>query len=95
MPARAFPRQGCRRPTPRLCEAGAGRLKHVSSVARPARRYGRRPELAESMSLRGLTCSSTDQTVSVYSAPLHIRRAGPQQANAEVLCRRRRRRNNC
>jgi hypothetical protein len=53
MPAHSFSRQGRCRPTWRFCAAGARRLIHVSSMARLARRYGQRLEIAEGTSLRG------------------------------------------
>jgi hypothetical protein len=46
-----FTLQGRRRPTPMFSATGAGRLKHASAVARPARRYGQRIELVETTEL--------------------------------------------
>jgi hypothetical protein len=79
------PGKGRWRPTWRLCAAGAERLKHVLSVARPARRYGHRILMSEGISLRWLTYHSADKNVNIYSFPLCICRAGPPQACAEIF----------
>jgi hypothetical protein len=63
--------QGRPRPTPKLCSAGTGRLKHAPAVVRPVR-YGQRLNLVEGTSPRGLTFLSTVKAGNIYSAPLHI-----------------------
>ena len=67
-----FPRQRCRRPTPRSCAAGANGTNMCLWWSARSNAPHQQLELVEGISPRGLTYLCTEKAGYINSAPLYI-----------------------